>query len=162
MKGLIACVCLLSGLLWGEEAPVPLLAVGGGYYDGGPRHSGEIYQLEYRNGRCILWRLRLQASLIFPEMRSVFFGIGAGMDFYASKHVVFTPSLTPGLYYKGSGRDLGFPIEFRSCIETAYEWGNKMRLGVQFYHISNGCLSHRNPGANALVLIWAFPFRGCS
>ena len=70
-----------------------------------------------------------------------------------------TPSFIPGVYCKGSGKDLGYPLEFRSSLELAYEWCCKARLSGQFYHISNASLSKKNPGANALALIFCIPFK---
>ncbi len=137
----------------------PLLTVGSGLYYGGPRHSGGVFQLEYKAKNCFLRYFRPQASLAFPEMRGVFFGAGLGVDFYLCDHLVFTPSFEPGLYYMGRSRNLGHPIEFRSAVELAYEKNNGLRLGAQFYHISNASLGHHNPGANALVFFLGLPFK---
>jgi hypothetical protein len=42
-----------------------------------------------------------------------------------------------GLYSRGTGVDLGGPIEFRSGIEVAYHMENGMRLGLGWDHRSN-------------------------
>lgn len=158
MKRILTSFLLLTALsLYGEGKPVPLFAAGGGYLDAGS-HSGGLFQVEYRFGKYYLFHIRPQATLILPTLGSVFFGIGLGVELYMTKNLLFTPSFSPGLYYKGCGRDLGYPLEFRESIEMAYEWQNKARLGFQFYHISNASLSDRNPGANALTLFLAIPF----
>lgn len=142
----------------GKENPIPLVCAGGGYYYAG-RHSGGLLQAEYRFGRYLFNLLRPQFVFIVPELRSLFFGLGLGIEIPAFYHFYIIPSFTPGIYLKGSGRDLGYPLEFRTSFEIAYEWKNCVRLGTQFYHISNASLSNRNPGANALTVFIAFPFR---
>lgn len=134
-----------------------LIALGGGYYFAGRRHSGGLIQAEYKWHRTYWKVVRPQVELIVPEFKSVFVGVGFALEFYLTKHLVFSPNFSPGLYYRGQGRHLGYPLEFRSCLELAYEWNNKARLGTQFYHISNASLGRKNPGANALTCFLAFP-----
>ena len=136
-----------------------LITVGSGLFYGGPRHSGGVFQLEYKAQRCFLRYFRPQVTLVAPEMKGAFLGGGLGVDFYLSDHLVFTPSFEPGLYYQGNSRNLGHPIEFRSAVELAYEMDSGLRLGAQFYHISNASLGHHNPGANALIFFLGLPLR---
>lgn len=160
-KAIFLFFALVSiGLLRGTEIPPPppQLVVGGGYFDANEKYSGGLFQLEYRFGCFWFCAVRPQVVLITPEFRSFFIGAGIGAEFHATRNILLIPSFTPGLYFKGNGRDLGYPIEFRSSIEAAYEWTNKWRLGGQFYHISNASLGHHNPGANAIVLFVAIPF----
>ena len=82
---------------------------------------------------------------------------GVRFDIFASKKIVFTPSFAPGFYFKGKGKDLHFPLEFRSSMEMAYVLDNKMRLGAQFYHISNASLGKKNPGVESLIFFVAIP-----
>ncbi len=155
-------VCLIAlftaSLTFGIDQPPPLLLFGSGYWDAGHNHSEAIFEVEYRWDKYYFSHIRPQAVLIFPELRSTFIGMGLGFEVYTAKHLVFTPNITPGVYFKGSGKDLGYPIEFRSALEMTYEWDNCVRVGCQFYHISNASLGRHNPGANALMLIVAFPF----
>lgn len=154
---LVLIALFFAGILPAREEPTPLLAFGGGYFDSG-NHSGGLFQIDYRFGNYCFWCVRPQATFITPQCRSVFVGLGLGIDFYLTKFFVITPSFSPGVYFKGKGKDLGYPLEFRSSIEAAIEW-KKARLGGQFYHISNASLSSRNPGANAYVLYLAIPLR---
>jgi lipid A 3-O-deacylase len=134
-----------------------LLTVGGGRLFAGPHHSGGVAQIEYRASRHYFSILRPQASLIFPEFSGLFLGVGIGIDWYCTRHIVLTPSFEPGVYRQGRSRNLGCPIEFRSSIEIAYETTNGTRLGLQFFHLSNASLGKHNPGMNALIAYWAFP-----
>lgn len=142
--------------LHAKEGPPPLLAVGGGYWEAGKNHSGNLLQFEYRFGSYCFCAVRPQLVFIFPELKATFAGLGIGYEFYLTRHFLIIPSFTPGVYFKGSGRDLGFPLEFRSSLEAAFEWRN-CRLGGQFYHISNASLGSRNPGGNAYVFFLAIP-----
>jgi hypothetical protein len=64
-----------------------------------------------------------------------------------------TPSIGPGIYSAGDGIDLGGPVEFRSGIEVSARLGERARLGVSYYHLSNGVLYDLNPGQESLVLV---------
>ena len=65
---------------------------------------------------------------------------------------VITPQFAASLYEDGDGRDLGGVLEFRSGIEVAYRLPAGPRVGLLFYHLSNGDFYDFNPGANSLVL----------
>ena len=82
---------------------------------------------------------------------------GLGYDIFIGKNFALTPSFAPGLYYRGNGKKLWFPLEFRSSIEAAAVFGGQHRIGAQFYHISNASLGRKNPGAEALVFFLAIP-----
>jgi hypothetical protein len=84
---------------------------------------------------------------------------GLGWDIFLGKHFVLTPSFAPGLYSKGGGKSLHYPLEFRSSIELAYIFKDKARAGAQFYHISNASLGHKNPGTECLIFFYSFPIR---
>lgn len=146
-----------TSFLHAKMGPPPHIAAGGGYWEAGKKHSDGLFQLEYRFGSYCFWAVRPQLVFIFPELRAVFAGLGIGYEFYLTRHFLIVPSFTPGIYFKGSGRDLGYPLEFRSSLEAAFEWRN-CRFGGQFYHISNASLGSRNPGGNAYVLFVAIPF----
>jgi hypothetical protein len=62
--------------------------------------------------------------------------------------VVVTPSFGAGLYYRGDGKDLGSPLEFRSMLELGYEFAGGYRVSVAYSHISNADIAETNPGTN--------------
>ena len=62
-----------------------------------------------------------------------------------------------GLYSRGTGVDLGGPIEFRSGIEVAYHLENGMRLGLGWDHRSNLEIYARNPGVEMVHLRLSIP-----
>ena len=63
--------------------------------------------------------------------------------------------LAGGLYTRGKGIDLGFPLEFRSEAELSWQWTSQSRVGVALSHLSNGGLSKVNPGLEMLSLTYA-------
>ena len=61
-----------------------------------------------------------------------------------------TPSFSPGLYSMGDGKDLGYPLEFKSEVQLSVDFfGSK--LGYSQSHISNGNLGDKNPGADSYM-----------
>lgn len=93
-----------------------------------------------------------------------FYG-GLNFDLLFFDHILFAPGFAAGYFIRGNGRDLGFPLEFRSGVELAWQFCDKSRLGVHFYHLSNASLGRRNPGEESFVLFYdlplikGFPFR---
>jgi lipid A 3-O-deacylase len=159
MKYLLLFFLLLSvkptGLQSSEILP-PHLVLAGGYSDG-RRYSGGLLQIEYLFANYYLTLLRPEVMLLSPNLKSAFFGVGIRAEIRVGRHFLLMPSFIPGLYTKGEGKDLGFPLEFRSCMEIAYEFTCKFRLGVQVYHISNASLSTKNPGLNSFAATLAIP-----
>lgn len=139
-----------------EENPKPIFCIGGGYLDGGSKYSGGVLQVEYKWGKYFWHRWRPQITLMIPELRSIFLGLGIGWECHLTKRITLIPSFSPGFYYQGSGRNLGFPVEFRSAIELSYQINDKSWVGLQASHISNAHLGNKNPGINAFVLTFAF------
>ena len=82
---------------------------------------------------------------------------GFSFDLPVGSRLVLRPSFAPGYYNKGSGKDLGYPLEFRSGIEVGWRFVNGTQLGLEFNHISNASLGDHNPGANSLLVMVAIP-----
>ena len=60
-----------------------------------------------------------------------------------------TPSFTPGYYNYGDGKDLGYPLEFKSEMQISLDLSKSTQLGMSYNHISNASLGTKNPGANS-------------
>jgi lipid A 3-O-deacylase len=87
-----------------------------------------------------------------------FYGLG-GLKFEAKyNNFYLTPSIGVGAYYSGDGKNMGSPLEFRSQIETGYEFSPKgNRLGVAISHISNADVANTNPGAEVVSVYYHLP-----
>lgn len=133
------------------------LMVGPGLFDVDRDHPKAMGQIEYRwEVNC--HHLRPLVSFTISTAQNFFVCGGLGYDFFLGKKLVITPSFAPGLYYRGHGKNLGFPLNFRSGIEVSVVFGNQGRFGAQFNHISNAHMFYRNPGANSLFIFYAIPF----
>jgi lipid A 3-O-deacylase len=72
------------------------------------------------------------------------------------KRWMASPNWAAGVYYQdGDGKDLGGGLEFRSAIELSYVLGERSRLGLCLYHLSNAGLYDFNPGSESLVLTYS-------
>ena len=60
-----------------------------------------------------------------------------------------TPSFAPGYYNYGDGKDLGYPLEFKSEVQISLDLSKSTQLGMSYNHISNASLGTKNPGANS-------------
>ena len=63
-----------------------------------------------------------------------------------------TPSFAPGYYNYGSGKDLGYPLEFKTEIQVSFDLSETSNLGMSYNHISNASLGTKNPGANSYMI----------
>lgn len=90
--------------------------------------------------------------------RGSFYGyVGINFDILLFDHILFAPGFAAGYYAQGKGKNLGFPLEFRSGVELGWQFSDWHRLGVHFYHISNASIGRRNPGEESLVLFYDIP-----
>lgn len=136
-----------------------LLSLGAGCFDiVRPNRRMAQYQVEYKWDAS--WNgIQPFTGLMITQKGSVYFCFGALYDIFLFwDKVVITLSFAPGAYMKNGGKELGFPLEFRSSIALAYQFCNQNRLGLQFYHISNASLGFKNPGEESLVLFYGVSF----
>lgn len=115
------------------------------------------FQGEYRSA-AELWGIKPFAGLMRSNLNEVYAYAGLGMDLHVGGGFVFTPNLAAGYYEKGSGRDLGHPLEFRSGAEFAYIFESGARIGLSFHHLSNASIGGRNPGTELLRMSYSIPF----
>ena len=71
---------------------------------------------------------------------------------YQLGFLTITPSFAPGYYNTGGGKDLGYPLEFKSEVQMSFKLGDNSHLGMSYNHISNASLGTKNPGANSYML----------
>ena len=71
---------------------------------------------------------------------------------YELGFVTISPSFAPGYYSAGDGKDLGYPIEFKSEIQMSFNLGENTSLGMSYNHLSHAHLGgKKNPGANSYM-----------
>ena len=139
-----------------NETPA-VISGGVGWYDFKVQDDEAVdFRLEYRHGEDFLW-LKPWGGLEVTSDGSVWGGIGVLVDITFFDSVVLTGSVAPGLWSRGSGKDLGQVVEFRSQVELGYQFENRSRLSVAFSHISNAELDSTNPGTEVLNLYYHLP-----
>ena len=65
--------------------------------------------------------------------------------------LTITPSFAPGYYNYGDGKDLGYPLEFKTEVQVSFNLSDSTQLGMSYNHISNASLGSKNPGANSYI-----------
>ena len=70
---------------------------------------------------------------------------------YEMGFLTITPSFAPGYYNYGNGKDLGYPLEFKSEVQLSFDLSDSSHLGMSYNHISNASLGSKNPGANSYM-----------
>ncbi len=79
---------------------------------------------------------------------------GFRFDLSLGQRWSLSPQWATGLYYRDAGRNLGGALEFRSGIELSRRIGERSRLGLTLYHLSNAGFYTLNPGTESLVLTY--------
>lgn len=143
----------------GEATPYLSLSVGNFDHtlidDSDSRDEAADFRLEYRFGTSLLPAIEPFATLrpfvgLEATSDEALYGVGGILLDVTFGQIFVTPSFGVGLYGRGDGKDLGYPVEFRSQIEVGYEFANEMRLSLAYSHLSNAGLDDRNPGADII------------
>lgn len=150
------CLFLPASLVSGA---IPLVNVGVGMFDISRAHPHMQYQLEYRFGYRLKGIGMPFAGIMMTGKGSGYVYGGMGADLITCKRLSFMPSFAVGLYNRGGGKNLYYPLEFRTAIECAYIFCNQARIGLQFSHISNADLGRHNPGEESLVVSLSLPLQ---
>ena len=139
-----------------NETPA-VISGGVGWYDIYLQDDQAVdFRLEYRHGDDFLF-LKPWGGVEVTTDGSVWGGVGVLLDITFFDSVVLTGSFAPGLWSRGSGKDLGHVVEFRSQIELGYQFEGKSRLSLAFSHTSNANLDDVNPGVEVLTLYYHLP-----
>ena len=132
------------------------LSFGVGYYDINDNKGTAEFRLERRLNKS-LWKTQPFVGVMGTGAAAIYGYGGIAFDWVLS-NLVLTPSFAVGGYLDGDGKDLGHTIEFRSALEIAYQFRDRHRLGLMFYHLSNASLADNNPGTEVLSLSYSIPF----
>lgn len=136
-----------------------LISIGGGCFEvmRARNRTGE-FRIEYKSD--INWyTIRPMLGLMANNQGAFYTYGGFGFDWVVANCFVISPNFAAGFYQRGESKKLGFPLEFRSGLELAWQFENYTRIGGQFYHISNASLGSRNPGEESLVFFISIPLQ---
>lgn len=156
IKYLPLLALLFCAPLKSEQTP-SLFSLGVGIYNVVKEKRAFQVQMEYKWGYAF-YHIQPFTALFTTNQGATYFCAGLCGDIFLGDKVVVTPSFAPGIYFQGHGKNLGYPLEFRSSLALSYVLKNKDRIGAQFYHISNASLGHRNPGVESLIFFYAISF----
>ena len=162
--------CLIGCLLFAnlaQAASIPdLISFAVGSFDfTREKHRTWEFDAEYKfHLNCLKspWHFlefRPLCGLMATATGSVYAYGGINFDLLFWDHFLIAPGFAAGYYYAGHGKNLGYPLEFRSGIELAYQFSDWHRLGIHFYHLSNASIGKRNPGEESLVLYYDIPIK---
>ncbi len=163
MKATILALLILTPSLFSQSPrDANLIYFGAGIFNVMRNQKAANFQLELRSNFPIyskgpLFIRPLVGGMGTTRGSGYIYG-GIAFDIFLTPSCVFTPSFAPGIYFKGSGMDLGFPLEFRSAVELTYRTKKLSRFGAMFYHMSNASIGHKNPGTECLVFFYGVPF----
>ena len=130
------------------------LAVSVGGFDVNDNESAGEFRIEYRSDRRYFFLKPMIGAMLNTDGGVYGYG-GINLDVFLGRRWVVMPNFAVGGYRRGSSKDLGSVIEFRSGLEIAYRFDDRSRLGVAFQHISNVSIDDNNPGTESLVLTYS-------
>jgi lipid A 3-O-deacylase len=136
------------------------LSLGLGYFgvatEDGPALSIEV---AYRLPGLLSWGLAPQVGVAGTTEGSLygFGGLMRSVDLPSG--LVLTASVGAGLYRRGGGLDLGGTLEFRSGVALGRKLGDRDRISIYLYHLSNAGLGDRNPGVEVLGIGYTLGLR---
>lgn len=150
--------------LCAKNTPPDFLSVATGAYDL-YREKYRTFEFEMEYKFHLKWFKSPNKYLEFRPLfglmttaKGAFYGyLGINFDLLFFRHIHFAPGFAAGYFTPGKGKNLGYPIEFRSGVELAWQFSDWHRLGFHFYHLSNASIGKRNPGEESLVLFYDIP-----
>ena len=118
------------------------------------KQASGILGLQHQNGE--LYRKSFLGNLSpitggFLTEKNAFYLYSGVQAEYDLGFLTITPSFAPGYYNYGDGKDLGYPLEFKSEIQMTFNLSDSTNLGMSYNHISNASLGSKNPGANSYM-----------
>jgi lipid A 3-O-deacylase len=105
------------------------------------------------------WVFSPFAGGVFTTNASYMIYAGVFVPVDITRILLFRISFAPGIYNQGQEIYLGLWLEFRTSVEFSVNILDKVRLGLEFSHISNASISPVNPGCETINLMVQIPVR---
>ena len=116
--------------------------------------SSELFGIQHSNENLFrdtfLGKLSPITGFMMTADSDTYFYTGVQAEYKIGK-LNLTPSFSPGLYSVGDGKDLGYPLEFKSEVQLSIDFLSGSRLGYSQSHLSNANLGDTNPGADSYM-----------
>ena len=122
------------------------------FSDDGQRASllGVQHQNEELYRKSFLGKLSPITGAFLTKKNAFYLYTGVQAE-YELGFLTITPSFAPGYYNEGNGKDLGFPVEFKSEVQMSFNLSDSSQMGMSYNHISNASIGSKNPGANSYM-----------
>lgn len=154
---LVLATTLATGSVNAEPVSYLSVAAGrAGILDAGVEDP-EAAKLEYRFKSRWNWGLAPGIGIAKSGNGASFVFATVEKDFPLNERWVLTPSFGLGSFDDGRDIRLGNELEFRSGVKTFYQFDNKLRVGIELFHLSNAGVAERNPGTEVAFLSLSFP-----
>ena len=118
------------------------------------KQKAGLFGIEHQNedlfNKSILGKISPITGGFLTENNAFYLYTGVQAE-YELGFLKITPSFAPGYYNYGNGKDLGYPLEFKSEIQVTLNLTESSNLGMSYNHISNASLGSKNPGANSFM-----------
>ena len=119
------------------------------------KQSSGLLGLQHQNEelfrKSFLGKLSPITGVFFTANSAAYLYTGVQAE-YEVGFLTITPSFAPGYYHVGDGKDLGYPLEFKSEVQMSLNLSDSSHLGMSYNHISNASLGSKNPGANSYMI----------
>ena len=119
------------------------------------KQSSGLLGLQHQNEdlfrNSFLGKLSPITGGFFTEKNALYLYSGVQAE-YELGFLTITPSFAPGYYNTGGGKDLGYPLEFKSEVQMSFDLSDSSHLGMSYNHISNASIGTKNPGANSYMI----------
>ena len=118
------------------------------------KKSSELFGIQHSNENLFrdtsIGKLSPITGMMVTADSASYFYTGVQAEYKIGK-LNLTPSLSPGLYSMGDGKDLGSPLEFKSELQLSVDLLPGTKLGYSQSHLSNADLGDTNPGADSYM-----------
>jgi lipid A 3-O-deacylase len=158
-KSLLAATLALATALSASAHATDYLTGSVGYFDFNKRvDPSTLLGLEYRFNE---WKYNFRPIIgAFVNTDGGTYGY-AGLNYDVTlmpNQLYLVPNFAVGAYGRGSSKDLGGVLEFRSGIELDYQLPNTQQIGIALNHISNASIYSHNPGEETILVNYSVPF----
>jgi hypothetical protein len=128
-----------------------------GYSAGKTARYSTVGLIEYRSGHKVFFAGPLVGILSNTDGGT--FGYGGLFFDFALGPLRLAPMFSAGGYRRGESKDLGGIFEFQTGVNVAYEFEQRLRVGLDINHISNANIHYRNPGVELVLVSLMFLLR---
>ncbi|MCC5993465.1 MAG: acyloxyacyl hydrolase [Rhodobacteraceae bacterium] len=116
-------------------------------------------QMRYIGPRAF-WNLQPVLGVSYAGNGSAYIGAGSAYTLRSDNSGLFARlSSIAGIHKRGSGRNLGGPIQFRTSIDVGVMTSRGTEFGIGADHRSSARIYRPNPGLNTVYMFATLPLR---